>query len=74
MVEEQIPCVFGADKVKTENEIQNVINWLGIEDADDPGDDLPFIENARAFKEALLWVLQPSAVQKSNNLKIASLQ
>ncbi len=60
--------------MKTEIEIENVINWLGIEDADDPGDDLPFIENARAFREALLWVLQPSSVQQSHNPKTASPQ
>lgn len=47
--------------MKTENEIQNVINWLGKEDADDPCNDLPYIENVRAFKEALLWILKPSA-------------
>lgn len=47
--------------MKTEREIQNVIDWLGTEDADDPCDDLPFIENIRAFNAALEWVIGPSA-------------
>jgi len=51
--------------LKTETEIQNVINWLSKDDADDPVDDLPYIENNRAFREALFWVLKPSAVLTS---------
>lgn len=53
--------------VKTETEIQNVIDWLGVEDADDPDDDLPYIENVRTFKEALLWVLKPNAILTSSD-------
>ena len=53
--------------MKTKEEIQNVLNWLGTEDADDPCDDLPFIENIRAFREALNWVLNPTASQQDDS-------
>lgn len=46
--------------MKTEAEIQKLIDWLGQEDADDPFDDIPYIENVRAFKKALEWVLRPN--------------
>ena len=48
--------------MKTEREIIKVLDWLGTdtEDEEDICDDLPFIENVRAFREALRWVLQPS--------------
>lgn len=46
--------------MKTEQEIIRVLDWLGTDNEEDPCDDLPFIENIRAFREALRWVLQPS--------------
>ena len=51
--------------MKTEKEIQSLIDLLSMEEPDDEFifDDVPFIENVRAFVEALNWVLRTSVPQ-----------
>ena len=53
--------------MKTEKEIQCLIDLLSMEEPDDEFifDDVPYIENVRAFIEALNWVLRPSAPNKA---------
>jgi len=57
---------LGGFILKTEPEIQSVFDYLCTNDEEDLcgyGNDLPYIENTRAFKEALLWVMKPNASQ-----------
>ena len=46
--------------MKTEREIQKVIDWLDFYNSDvsDPYDDLPYIENIRDVQEILKWVIK----------------